>query len=125
MRSVVLVLLCACGSGAAVAPRTEEVVGSRAAGTPDVLGSLGMNDVSILLPLPADPRAPVLTTIAGDGAPLVGRDWFDALVTAHGDLAPSRCAGSPYDPAGKRLFVIDHSATPGRLDRLHIMALAG
>jgi hypothetical protein len=45
-----------------------------------------MNDVSILLPLPRDPRTPVLATIAGDG--LVERAWFDALVTARHDIAP-------------------------------------
>jgi hypothetical protein len=56
-----------------------------------------MNDVSILLPLPRDPRVPVLATIAGDGAPLVGRDWFDALVTAHDDLGPKVGEPAAYD----------------------------
>lgn len=47
-----------------------------------------MSDVSILLPLPRDPRVPILTTIAGDGTALVDRDPFAALVTAPGDIAP-------------------------------------
>jgi hypothetical protein len=33
--------------------------------------------------------------------------------------------GLAYDPAGKRLFIVDHSATPGRPDRLHIVPFAG
>jgi hypothetical protein len=51
--------------------------------------ALGMNDVSMLLPLPRAVRAPVVASIAGDGAePLVDRGTFDALVTAPGDLGP-------------------------------------
>ena len=43
-----------------------------------------MNDVSILLPLPSEPTAPVLASIDG----LVDRRWFDAVVTERGDLGP-------------------------------------
>jgi hypothetical protein len=46
--------------------------------------ALGMNDVSILLPLPTSLDAPVLTTLAG----VVDRDVFGAAVLARADLAP-------------------------------------
>lgn len=78
MRSVALVVLCACATaapGPAPVPIPAPVAKPRA---------LGMNDVSILLPLPGEPSEPVLATITG----LVDRAWFDAVVTAHGDLGP-------------------------------------
>jgi hypothetical protein len=46
--------------------------------------ALGLDDVSILLPLPPDPEAPVLATAPA----LIDPAWFDALVTAHHDIAP-------------------------------------
>jgi hypothetical protein len=81
MRSVALVLVCACGSAAPAARATQAVTERHA---------LGMNDVSILLPLPRNPGTPVIATIAGDddGAPLVDRDWFDAVVGERHDLGP-------------------------------------
>lgn len=86
MRCVALVLVCACGSAAPAAHATEAVVERHA---------LGMNDVSILLPLPRNPWTPVLATIAGDAgdgdrddAPLVDRAWFDAVVGEPHDLGP-------------------------------------
>jgi hypothetical protein len=87
MRSVALIVVCACGSAASSAPGAAELAEPRRP-APREAGPLGMNDVSILLPLPRDPRVPVLAAIATDGAPLVGRDWFDALVTEHHDIGP-------------------------------------
>lgn len=65
-----LILLAACAAGAPAAPTRAR--------------PLGLNDVSILLPLPRDPQRPVLAAAPG----VIERRWFDALVTAHGDLAP-------------------------------------
>jgi hypothetical protein len=59
--------------------------------------ALGMNDVSILLPLPRDPQTAVLATIAGDRAELVDRAWFESLVTAHHDIAPRNGAAVAFD----------------------------
>ncbi|HTR54914.1 MAG TPA: hypothetical protein VMJ10_29710 [Kofleriaceae bacterium] len=63
--------------------------------TPDAIDAtpthaLAMDDVSILLPLPADPSTPVLASITGDGAPepLVSNGLFAALVLDPGDIAP-------------------------------------
>src|SRR5262245_21943078 len=50
--------------------------------------ALGMNDISMLVPLPAAPDTPVLLTMIGDGTPLVPRDRFDALVVNPHDIAP-------------------------------------
>lgn len=48
-----------------------------------------MNDVSILVPLPASFDTPTLLTIVGDGsAPLVPRDRFFPLVVDPGDIGP-------------------------------------
>lgn len=54
---------------------------------------LGMNDATILLPLPASLAAPVLASITGagsngDAAPLVPRALYETLVAAPGDIAP-------------------------------------
>src|ERR1700759_426026 len=90
MRCAVLALLVACSAGTSVAhvrPAEEATVG----------GELGMNDVSILLPLPGDVAVPVLATLAGRGAPLVERGWFDTLVTARGDIAPRTGAPIAFD----------------------------
>ncbi|MEO7732659.1 MAG: hypothetical protein ABIY55_16945 [Kofleriaceae bacterium] len=106
MRFASLILLAACAAGA---PAIERVAPAERASAPQARRSapvlapvlapglapglapvLGMNDVSILLPLPRDPRAPVLAAIASAG--LVERGWFDALVTDHHDIAP-RVAG--------------------------------
>jgi hypothetical protein len=47
--------------------------------------ALGMNDVSILMPLPTDATTPVLMGLF-DRAPLVDPIWFDAMVFTRGDL---------------------------------------
>ena len=82
LRLTSFVLLAACGSNAQA--RERPLVGS---------APLGMDDVSILLPLPRDPQKPVLAAISGGGGhALVERAWFDLLVTDHHDIAP-RIAG--------------------------------
>jgi hypothetical protein len=60
---------------------------------------LAMSDVSILLPLPADPSVPVLVSIAGDGSgePLVATGLFGALVLYPGDIAPKTGPQITYD----------------------------
>lgn len=48
--------------------------------------ALGMNDVTIVLPLPADPSQPVLARLFDSATPLVDPDWFDAMVFTRRDL---------------------------------------
>ncbi|HEX7839077.1 MAG TPA: hypothetical protein VF469_16480 [Kofleriaceae bacterium] len=85
MRCAVVALLVACSAGASA----EHVRTGHEAMVETMVGrALGMNDVSILLPLPRDVATPVLAALAGRGALLVDRGWFDALVTAGGDIAP-------------------------------------
>ncbi len=91
VRCALFVLLMACGSSASTLEQPAAVVEHHA---------LGMNDVSILLPLPRDLRTPVLATIAGDGPPLVDREPFDALVTARHDIAPKTGAAVGFDNPG-------------------------
>jgi hypothetical protein len=76
VRIAALLVIAACGAGA---PPAADHAAFADRG-------LGMNDVSILLPLPRDPRVPVLAAIADAG--LIERAWFDALVTDHHDIAP-------------------------------------
>src|SRR5262249_30131292 len=80
MRCTLVALLVACSSGIGSErmQRTADAVG----------GSLDMNDVSILLPLPRDIGAPVLAALGEPGPPLIETRWFDALVSAHGDFGP-------------------------------------
>jgi hypothetical protein len=47
---------------------------------------LGMNDVTILLPLPADPAQPVLARLFDSNPALVDPFWFDAMVFTRRDL---------------------------------------
>jgi hypothetical protein len=82
-----------------------------------------MNDLSILLPLPRDPRVPVLATAAG-GA-LIAPAWFDALVADRRDIAPK--TGGPvalgdFHVVALRFDLCDRftvgpcpAAVPGRL----------
>ncbi|MEO8704906.1 MAG: hypothetical protein ABI867_32940 [Kofleriaceae bacterium] len=71
MRLVVLLALVACG-----ASPMPEPIESR---------PLGLNDVSILLPLPADPSTPVLVGIGGDGegSELIAPNLVASLVGAN------------------------------------------
>lgn len=88
MRCAVLVLLVACGAGAPAADRTGAVADRGRA------PALGMNDVSILLPLPREPGAPVL---AGLDEALIDRRWYDALVGARGDIGPRTGAAIAFE----------------------------
>ena len=83
MRCAVLVLLVACGGGvsAAQVDRAGAVPVEDRGRAP----ALGMNDVSILLPLPPAGGAAVL---AGLDEGLIDRRWYDALVGARGDIGP-------------------------------------
>jgi hypothetical protein len=55
--------------------------------------ALGMDDLSVLLPLPTDATAPVLSTVD----PLVQSQWFQSLVIDPGDLGPRSNTGFTYD----------------------------
>lgn len=73
---------------------------------------LGMNDVTILVPLPADRAAPVLAAIDGGpgGVPLVARGHHAALVEVGGDLAPKSgdaVAYGDYHVVGVRFDLCD------------------
>ncbi len=70
MRSVLLAALVACSSSASM---------------PSEPHALGMNDVTILLPLPDDPTAPVLSGIFDHGN-MVDPAWFDGMVFTRRDL---------------------------------------
>jgi hypothetical protein len=76
----VLVLLVACGGAPPAAERMGPVAVEHRGRAP----TLGMNDVSILLPLPRALDAPVL---AGLNEALIGRRWYDALA-GRGDIGP-------------------------------------
>jgi hypothetical protein len=74
---------------------------------------LGMNDISMLLPLPRDLGAPVIAALGGQGEEQIDRRWFDALVTARGDIAPR--TGGPvafedFHVVGVRFDLCDRSA---------------
>ena len=100
VRVASLIVVAACGAGAPaidrappVEPVREPALGSSL--EPALEPALGMNDVSILLPLPRDPHAPVLAGIASAG--LIERGWFDALVTDHHDIAPRVAAPIAFE----------------------------
>jgi hypothetical protein len=75
MRAAALVLAAACSSPGE----------SPDAHVPTESGALGMNDVSILLPLPPNGATAVLATMT-DGGDLVPRDLFARLVSTPGDV---------------------------------------
>jgi hypothetical protein len=110
VRPALLVLLASCAHPAPPAPAAVEPG-----------HALGMNDVSILLPLPRDPQAPVLASAAA----LVDRAWFDTLVTEHHDIAPrngSTVAFEDFHVVAIRFDLCDRTAigacptgVPGRL----------
>jgi hypothetical protein len=75
MRWLAIAMLCACGT------------------TPATSRALGQSDLSILLPLPADPSVPVLSQVD----PLVQRDWFENFIITRGDLGPRNGTGFTYD----------------------------
>ena len=80
------------------APRAQPAAGG-AAGVVGAAGpadrralALTLNDVSVLLPLPRDPGAPVLAALSEEDAGMIDRGAYDAVV-ARGDIAPR--AGGP------------------------------
>lgn len=79
--ALALVWGCASPVAPAVVPAAAETHG------------LGMSDVSILLPLPRDPHAPVL----GTANELIDPAWFDALVVSRHDIAPKNDLPIPFN----------------------------
>jgi hypothetical protein len=77
-------LLAACSAGVSAG----QVPTSEATSDATDEQPLGLNDVSILLPLPGGIGSPVLAAAASPGAPLIERGWFDALVADRADIAP-------------------------------------
>jgi hypothetical protein len=61
--------------------------------------------------------------LTGGGA-AISRITPTGTVTALPNTGFGTVRGLAYDPAGHRLFIVDHSATPGTPDKLHIQALA-
>jgi DNA-binding beta-propeller fold protein YncE len=61
--------------------------------------------------------------LTGGGAAISRINPATGAVTTLPGAGFEQVRGLAYDPAGKRLFIIDHSATPGRPDRLHIRPL--
>src|SRR5262245_18330660 len=117
MRCAVLALLVACSSGVP-ARHTQP-------GEVEFPRPLGGNDVSILLPLPGNVDRPVIAGLGDRDGALVGRRWFDVLVTAHGDIG-ARTGGAiafeDFQVVAVRFDLCDRSAigpcpagTTGRL----------
>ena len=79
------------------------------------LATVGKADLLIQLP-----HGDLLT----GGGPDISRITLAGAVTpvAIPGAGFDQVRGLAFDAAGKRLFIIDHSATPGRPDRLHIRA---
>ncbi len=82
-RAAALIVVAACTSNS---PRAG-VGGAIDAGTPTENSPLGMNDVTMLLPLPVTIASPTLLAMTADGTDLVPRDLFTRLVTTPGDVA--------------------------------------
>ncbi len=57
------------------------------------------------------------------GGPTISRITQTGTVTPLPHPGFAQVRGLAYDPAGKRLFVVDHSTTPGIPDKLHIVPL--
>lgn len=111
-----LALLAACSSGLPAGHAQRE---------PEAVRPLGVNDVSILLPLPGDLRTPVIAGLGDPDRVLIDRGWFDALVTTHGDIG-ARTGGAiafeDFQVVAVRFDLCDRSAigpcppdVPGRL----------
>lgn len=80
-------------------------------------------------PLASVPKVDLLMMMPGGDLLTGGGAQISRITQAGGVTALpgggfEQVRGLAYDPAGKRLFIVDHSATPGRPDRLHIVALA-
>ena len=81
-------------------------------------------------PLASVPKVDLLVQLPnGDlltgGAGALSRVTPAGAVTTLPGAPLEQIRGIAFDPAGKRLFLIDHSATPGRPDRLIIRGFAG
>ncbi|HEY0484101.1 MAG TPA: hypothetical protein VGD37_41565 [Kofleriaceae bacterium] len=85
-----IALLVACSAGAP--PRRAPHGDAAMVGRP-----LGMNDVSILLPLPRDIGRPMIAALDARGGAVVDRRSFDTLVTVHGDIAPRTGGAITFD----------------------------
>lgn len=108
-----LSLASGCGSSGPSGEAGQLPVVSDAAAAPDVR-TLGMNDVTILVPLPADVASPVLlrgSDLAADGTPFVPRPLFDRLV----EVPPP--GGPPPKPGAMPLV------PPDEHDRLQLVAV--
>lgn len=74
------------------------------------------------------PGADLLLLLPG-GDLLTGSGATISRITPAGQVSPllaptfEQVRGLAYDAAGKRLFVVDHSLTPGSPDKLHILPL--
>ncbi len=75
---------CACVLGLALAACSTSPAAPRA---------LGMSDLSILLPLPADATVPVLSQVD----PLVQSDWFQSFIIDRGDIGPKDGSTFTYE----------------------------
>ncbi|HEY0193230.1 MAG TPA: hypothetical protein VGC42_19065 [Kofleriaceae bacterium] len=76
------------------------------------------------------PRLDLLIQLPGGdlltgGGGEISRITPAGVVTTLSGAQLEQVRGLAFDPAGKRLFIIDHSATPGRPDQLHIRPFAG
>lgn len=95
---------------------------SNGGSSPPPRAELGMNDVTILVPLPAEPRSISLLGIAESGeraaAPLISRAVYDRLVATPADIAPK--IGGPvafedFQVVAVRFDLCDrHNAVPCR-----------
>jgi hypothetical protein len=82
---------------------------SSTAPQPAVQHALGMNDLSMLLPLPTDASTPVMSTVD----PLVQADWFESFIIGRGDLGPRNGTTFTYaqfQVVGVRFDVCDRSS---------------
>jgi hypothetical protein len=85
-----------------------------------------------LTPLASVGKADLLLQLP-NGDLLTGGGGEISRITPAGVVTPlalpgasfEQVRGLAFDAAGKRLFIIDHSATPGRPDRLHVRSFAG
>lgn len=77
----------------------------------------------------ADVPGADLLVLLPDGDLLTGSGATISRITPAGQVSPlatttfEQVRGLAYDAAGKRLFVIEHSLTPGSPDKLHIVPL--
>ncbi|HET9623106.1 MAG TPA: hypothetical protein VFP84_17155 [Kofleriaceae bacterium] len=126
-------------AGASTKAGLQKVVGLVA--TPDAIYVADQGQHTIFkLGVPGFQLAPLATVAKVDlliqlpgGDLLTGGGSEIARITPAGAVTPvalpnthfDQVRGLAFDPAGKRLFIIDHSTTPGRPDRLHVRSFPG